>query len=81
MVAVYATVVAGTLELIVPEGVAVVTSGTALLTRKINKTPRHATPGLPVVEVRAMALGGTIRVISPRRSRWLGGLRRGGLPR
>lgn len=81
-VVVYATVVAGTLELIVPEGVAVETNGTAVLTRKINKTQRFATPGLPVVEVRAVALGGTIRVISPRRtSRWLGGRRRGDLPR
>lgn len=79
-VVVHATVVGGTLELIVPEGVAVQMSGTAMLTRKINKTQRFATPGLPVVEIRAMAVGGTIRVISPRRPRW-GGLRRGGLPR
>jgi len=80
-VVVHATVVGGTLELIVPEGVCVDIGGTAMLTRRINKTPRVAAPGMPVVEVRAMAFGGTIRVISPRRSRWLGGRRRGSLPR
>ena len=80
-VLVHATVVGGTLELIVPEGVGVELTGSAVLTRRINKTQRFAGPGLPVVEIRAMAFGGTIRVVSPRRSRWLGGLRRGGLPR
>jgi hypothetical protein len=81
-VTVYATVVGGTLELMVPEGVAVELNGTSVLTRKINRTPRVVAPGMPVVEVRAVSIGGTIRVISPaRRSRWLGGLRRNGLPR
>lgn len=80
-VVVHATVLGGTLELIVPEGVAVDLQGTAVLTRKINRTQR-AVAGMPVVEVRAVSVGGTIRVTSPRRSgRWLGGLRRGGLPR
>ncbi len=80
-ITVYATVLAGTLELIVPDGVTVETYGTAVLTRKINKTPRQAAPGMPVIEVRAASLGGTIRVISPRKSRWLGGFRRNDLPR
>jgi hypothetical protein len=80
-VIVYATIIAGTLELIVPEGVTVETSGTAVLTRKINKTPRQSAAGMPVVEVRTLAVGGTIRVVSPRRSRWLGGFRRNSLPR
>jgi ferric-dicitrate binding protein FerR (iron transport regulator) len=81
-VTVYATVVGGTLELMVPDGVAVELNGTSVLTRKINRTPRVVAPGMPVVEVRAVSIGGTIRVISPaRRSRWLGGLRRNGLPR
>ena len=78
---VHATVVGGTLELIVPDDVVVEVSGTAVLTRKINRSARPAAAGLPVVEVRATALGGTIRVVSPRKSRWLGGLRRNGLPR
>jgi Domain of unknown function (DUF1707) len=81
-VVVHATVLGGTLELIVPEGVAVDLQGTAVLTRKINRTQRSTIAGMPVVEVRAVAFGGTIRVTTPRRnSRWLGGLRRGGLPR
>jgi len=80
-VVVHATVLGGTLELIVPEGVSVEIHGSAILTRKINKTQRYASAGMPVVEVRAMGFGGTLRVISPRRSRWLGGLWRGGLPR
>jgi Domain of unknown function (DUF1707) len=80
-VVVHATVVGGTLELIVPEGVAVDLQGTAMLTRKINRSQRSAVAGMPVVEVRSVAFGGTIRVTSPRRgSRWLGGRRRGGLP-
>jgi hypothetical protein len=80
-IVVYATIVGGTLQLIVPEGVAVETTGNSMLTRKINRSPRQPAPGLPVVEVRTVALGGTIRVVSPRKARWLGGLRRNGLPR
>jgi hypothetical protein len=79
-VIVQATIAFGTLELVVPEGVAVELHGTAVLTRKINRTPRPAA-GMPVVEVRSVSCGGTIRVVSPRRSRWLPGLRRGGQPR
>lgn len=80
-ITVYATVVGGTLELIVPDGVSVETYGTTVLTRKINKTPRPPAAGMPVIEVRAASLGGTIRVISPRKTRRLGGFRRNGLPR
>jgi Domain of unknown function (DUF1707)/Cell wall-active antibiotics response 4TMS YvqF len=81
-IVVNATVVGGTLELIVPDGVAVEMHGTAVLTRKVNRTARSREPGMPVVEIRTAALGGTIRVVSPpRRSRWLGGIRRNGLPR
>jgi DUF1707 SHOCT-like domain len=80
-VVVNATVIGGTLELIVPEGVAVELLGTAVLTRKINRTQRAGVAGMPVVEVRSAAFGGTIRVTSPKRtSRWLGGRRRGSLP-
>jgi hypothetical protein len=79
-VTVFATVVGGTLELIVGDGVAVEISGTTVLTRKVNKTMRAAGAGMPIVIVRAFAIGGTIRVISPRKARWLGGSRRNGLP-
>jgi hypothetical protein len=78
---VYATVLGGTLDLIVPEGVTVEIYGTSVLTRKVNKTPRQPAAGMPVIEVRAASLGGTIRVISPRKSRRLGGFRRNGLAR
>jgi len=100
-IVVYATVICGTLHLIVPEGVAVEMSGNTVLTRKINRTYRQAgsrppgygvprggvpggglqSPGQPVIELRTMAIGGTIRVTSPKRPGRLGGLRRGGLPR
>lgn len=88
---IYATIVLGTIHLILPEGVTVETTGTALLTRKVSKTVRQpgprtadpAPPGAsqPVIELRTVGVGGTIRVTSPKRPRRLGGLRRGGLPR
>lgn len=80
-VIVHATVLGGTLELIVPDGVLVELHGTAFMTRKINKTQRVAMTEVAVVEVRSVAVGGTIRVVSPRKSRWLGGMRRNGLAR
>jgi hypothetical protein len=87
---VYATVVAGTLHLIVPDGVIVETNGTSVLTRTIRGTFRQPGQGrydvsptaVPtVIEVRTMAFGGRIRVTSPKKPGWLGGLRRSGLPR
>jgi hypothetical protein len=95
-IVVYATLIAGTIHLIVPDGVSVETSGTGVLVRKINRTVRQPGPRLsapaqpgpdqggtaqPVVEVRTVGFGGTIKVTSPKRSRRLGGLRRGTLPR
>ncbi len=80
-VVVYATVIGGTLQIIVPDGVAVQLDGTSVFSRRINRAVQQATAGMPVIQVRTMAVGGTIRVISPRKSRWLGGLRRNGLPR
>jgi Domain of unknown function (DUF1707)/Cell wall-active antibiotics response 4TMS YvqF len=95
---VHATLLAGTIHLIVPDGVVVDTTGSALLTRtKIDRSARPAVrgpgsprsaadvrsgatqpgQGLPVVEVRAVGFGGTIRVTSPRRPRRRGGLWRG----
>jgi hypothetical protein len=94
-IVVYATLIGGTIHLIVPDGVSVETSGTSVLTRKVNRTVRQpgprwsasasesAQPGAapPVIEVRAVGFGGTIKVTSPKRPRRLGGLRRGSLPR
>ena len=92
-IVVYATLIAGTIHLIVPDGVSVETSGTGVLVRKINRTVRQPGPrwsaggrqasgpgqpdaGPPVVEVRTVGFGGTIKVTSPKRPRRLGGLRR-----
>ena len=90
-IVIYATIVLGTIHLILPDGVTVETSGTAVLTRRVSRTVRQpgprvadaAPPGAsqPVIELRTVGLGGTIRVTSPKRPRRLGGLRRGGLPR
>lgn len=80
---IYATVVLGSLHVIVPEGVSVEISGTAVLTRKISRTVRQPgaarQPGVgpAVIELRTVGIGGTIRVTSPRPPRRLGGLRRG----
>lgn len=83
---IYATLLAGTIHLIVPDGVAVETTGTALLTRKrIDRGARSPAlgsgTGQPVIEVRTTGFGGTIRVTSVRPARRMGGLRRGSVPR
>jgi hypothetical protein len=87
-IVIYATLLFGTIHLILPDGVSVQTSGTAVLTRKITR--RQAGPpspasqprsDQPVIELRTVGLGGTIKVTSPKRPRRLGGLRRGGLLR
>jgi Domain of unknown function (DUF1707)/Cell wall-active antibiotics response 4TMS YvqF len=88
-IVIYATLVFGTIHLIVPEGVSVQTSGTALLTRKVTRTVRQPGqrgvsqpgPDQPVIDLRTVGLGGTIKVTSPKRPRRLSGLRRGSLPR
>ena len=95
-VVIYATIVFGTIHLIVPDGILVETTGTAVLTRRISRTvripgDRSASPGggrasrqpsdQPVIELRTVGIGGTIKVTSPKRPRRLGGLRLGGLPR
>jgi hypothetical protein len=79
---IYATVLAGQLELIVPEGVAVQVSGRSVLSRRVVRGTRPPQPGelaagAPVIEVRAVTVGGTIRTTTPQRPRWRGMLRRG----
>ncbi len=81
-VTVLATVIGGTLELIVPEGVMVETTGTAVLSRQSGQggpggqqpagPPRAGLPQpeMPVIEVRTIALGGRVKIVRPRRSRW-----------
>ena len=46
-IVVYATLIAGTIHLIVPDGVLVETSGTGVLVRKINRTVRQPGPRWP----------------------------------
>ena len=90
---IYATLMLGTIHLVVPDGVVVETTGTAVLTRRITRTvrlpgQRTTAPGFgrtgrseppdqPVIELRTVGFGGTIKVTSPKRPRRLGGLRRG----
>ena len=85
---VYATVIFGSLELIVPEGVAVQVSGRSVLSRSVlspqvvrrpvvRGSPPPPEAGLPVIEIRAVTVGGMIRATTPRRSRWRTALRRG----
>jgi hypothetical protein len=75
-VTIYATIIGGHLDLIVPDGVGVTLTGTAVLSRRRGNDPQ-ARPGGPVIEVRTLALGGRVRIETPRRGRWFGGLRRG----
>jgi DUF1707 SHOCT-like domain len=79
-ITVLATMVGGTLQLVVPEGVVVETTGTGVLSRQTGQPGRRpgepAAPGTPVIEVRTLALGGRVKIVRPRRSRWFGGLSR-----
>ncbi len=71
----YATVFGGRLRLIVPDGVSVIVSGHMVLGRKRGSTPPPAGPGSPVIEVKALVLGGELSVRTPpksRRFRWWG---------
>jgi hypothetical protein len=92
---IYATIILGTIHLIVPDGVVVETTGNTLLTRRVTRNvrlpgqrapgpgraDRNEAGGQPVIELRTAGFGGTIKVTSPKRPRRLGGLRRGGLLR
>lgn len=83
---VLATIVGGTVQLIVPEGVAVETTGTAVLSRQIGwrgsmtdspvSRPLPPVAGKPVIEIRTFAFGGRVKVVTPRRSRWREALNR-----
>jgi hypothetical protein len=75
-VTVLATVVGGTLQLIVPEGVAVEVTGSAALSNKSRNATPVPLPEAPVIEVRAFSLAGRVKVVRPRKSRWRGALNR-----
>jgi hypothetical protein len=82
---VLATMLGGTLQLIVPDTVTVETTGTAVLSRASGPlAARVAEPGAgraggppigpegPVIEVRVLGVAGRLKVIRPRRPRWRG---------
>ena len=73
----YVTVICGHLQLIVPDGVAVQITGKSVFGRRIGRGSTALAPGLPVIEVQSFMLGGSIRTIAPRRSRWRRVLGRG----
>jgi Domain of unknown function (DUF1707)/Cell wall-active antibiotics response 4TMS YvqF len=64
-----ATVVGGRLRLIVPDGVSVVVTGHLMLGRKRGATLPPAGPDVPVIDVKALVLGGEVIVRTPPRSR------------
>lgn len=64
-----ATVIGGRLRLIVPDGVSVVVTGPVMLGRKRGGTSPPAGPDTPVIEVKALVLGGEVIVRTPPRSR------------
>jgi len=80
-VTIYATLLGGRLELIVPEGIKVELTGSAA---PGSKRPREAAqavpqprptgpPGTPVIEVRTLVPGGRVKITTPRpprRRRW-----------
>jgi Domain of unknown function (DUF1707)/Cell wall-active antibiotics response 4TMS YvqF len=71
-VTVLATVICGTLKLIVPDEVAVEVAGAAVLGRTGSGVARAggaAKPGAPVIEVKAFAVAGRVKIIRPRRPR------------
>ncbi len=73
-----ATAVAGQIRLIVPAGIAVELVGRSFLgirsVRSRTMPAAPAGPGGAVIEVRTMTLGGAVRVVTVRRSRWRPGL-------
>jgi hypothetical protein len=75
-----ATLFGGTVQLIVPDGITVEVTGTAVLSRQSGEPGlRQANPGqpeMPVIEVRAMSVGGRVKIVRPRRSRWRDALNR-----
>ena len=67
------------MELIIPDGIAVVMTETAGFGRRqpTGAPPEHPA-GVPVIEVRTLSLAGRVRIVRPRRGGWFGSRRRGG---
>ncbi|HEX5189523.1 MAG TPA: DUF1707 domain-containing protein [Streptosporangiaceae bacterium] len=78
-ITIHATAIAGQIRLIVPAGVAVELVGRSFLGTRSVRTQKMASGAEPVsavIEVRTMTAGGSVKVITVRRSRWRSGLRR-----
>lgn len=79
-ITIHATAIAGQIRLIVPAGVAVELEGRSFLGTRSVRTLRTAVSPAEqvnaVIEVRTMTLGGSVKVVTVRRSRWRSGLRR-----
>jgi Domain of unknown function (DUF1707)/Cell wall-active antibiotics response 4TMS YvqF len=76
-----ATLFGGTVQLIVPDGITVEVTGTAVLSRQsaepgLRQANLPGQPEMPVIEVRAMSVGGRVKIVRPRRSRWRDALNR-----
>lgn len=73
-VTIYATAIAGQIKIIVPAGVAVEMVGRSFFgvrsVRGRSMPTSAAKPGAGVVEVRTLALGGAVKAITARKSRW-----------
>jgi hypothetical protein len=74
---IFATVICGTVLLIVPDGVAVRVSGRVLAGAASQLPPRAGDPAYPVIDVRAFVVGGRIKTVVPKVPRWRSVLRRG----
>ncbi|MGN6791683.1 MAG: DUF1707 SHOCT-like domain-containing protein [Streptosporangiaceae bacterium] len=79
-ITIHATAVAGQIRLIVPAGVAVELVGQSFLgTRSVRSRTVASAPSEPVtavIEVRTLTVGGSVKVVTVRRSRWRSGFRR-----
>jgi hypothetical protein len=75
-----ATLMGGTVQLVVPDGIFVEVTGTAVLSRNTGLASQNpaepASPATPVIEVRVLALGGRVKIVRPRRPRWRDALSR-----
>jgi hypothetical protein len=65
----YATAIGGRIRLIVPDGVSVLVTGHVVLGRRRGHTPPPAGPDTPVIDVRALVIGGELTVRTPPKSR------------
>ena len=78
-VIIHATAIVGNVHVLVPEGVNVRMSGTAIVGSKINHV--RAIAAGPVVDIRAFTAFGLVTARTPQRRRWRGTRLAGGLGR